>query len=98
MTVLAGFAPAQGLELDQALSQHRGVRRHQFGEGRLACLASGTGGSAQAFLQRQYGPDVADARPNTHGVSGQFDRPLPHRLRQLPPPRLGAANLIQLAL
>jgi hypothetical protein len=25
---------------------------------------------------------------------GQFDRGLPHRLRQLPPPRLGAKKLI----
>src|SRR5713101_7457804 len=31
-------------------------------------------------------------------LPGQFDRTLPQRLRQLRPPRLGAAKLIQLAL
>jgi hypothetical protein len=31
-------------------------------------------------------------------LSGQFDRSLPQRFRQLCPPRLGASKLLQLAL
>ena len=38
-------------------------------------------------------------RNRIHAVlPGQLDRSLPQRLRQLRPPRLGAAKLIQLAL
>jgi hypothetical protein len=38
-------------------------------------------------------------RDAIHAVlSGQFDRSLPQRFRQLRPPRLGASKLLQLAL
>ena len=65
--------------------------------GRVA-LRRRAGSSAEPFLQ----PHVVQpqrVRDRIYAVlPGQFDRSLPQRLRQLRPPRLGAAKLIQLAL
>jgi hypothetical protein len=72
--------------------------RGQFDESRLVCLALKGANSAEPSFQ----PHVVQPERVRDGIyamlSGQLDRSLPQRLRQLRPLRLRAAKLIQLTL
>src|ERR1035441_1476742 len=87
-----------GLELDDAVLQRRRMRRDQFHECRLGCLSSEAGNSTEPFLQAHI-VQAKRVRDGVHTVlPGEFDRSLPEWLRQLRSLRLGATELIQLAL
>ena len=94
----AHLRSARGLELDDALLQRRRRWRDQFDECRPGCLSPVAGRFAKPFLQ----PHIIQPQRLRDGINsvlpGQFDRRLPQRLRQLRPPLLSAAELIQLAL
>jgi hypothetical protein len=93
------LVPATRLDLDPILFGRCAARRDELDESWLGCSFPPAGwNSTELFLQpRIIQPQTVGYRINTV-LPSQFDRSLPEGLRQLRPPRLDAAKLLQLAL
>jgi len=92
------LATARGLELDHAFFQWLAARRDQLDKRRLGGLRPEAWRYTEPLLQ----PHVVQPQRVRNGIDavlpGQFDRSLPQRFRQLRSYRLGASELLQLAL